>query len=201
MTRTGHTLSTVNTVAALPRAVEVHHPALVILDSLATERADVGEDVAQVRRCHELGLLVLLSCEESGPRVAALNEGADDCLSRPFSFSELVARSLAVLRRSDPTAGLITIGDLVIDEQTGSVRRGSTPITLTATERKILLALARARGELASKQHLLDAVWGYQGYDENVVEVHISSLRKRLDTGGPGLIHTVRGQGYKLSTC
>lgn len=201
MTRTGHTLSTVNTVAALPRAVEVHQPALVILDSLATDRADVGEDVAKVRRCHELGLLVLLSCAESAPRVAALNEGADDCLSRPFSFSELVARSLAVLRRSDQTAGLITIGDLVIDEQTGSVRRGSTPITLTSTERKILLELARAPGELASKQHLLDAVWGYQGYDENVVEVHISSLRKRLDTGGPRLIHTVRGQGYKLSAC
>jgi DNA-binding response OmpR family regulator len=90
----------------------------------------------------------------------------------------------------------VQIGDLVLDASAGTVLRGGQPIELTATERRLLEHLASHRGRVLSKTQLLTSVWGYQDFDPNLVEVHISALRRKL--GEPRLLHTVRGAGYVL---
>jgi DNA-binding response OmpR family regulator len=113
-------------------------------------------------------------------------------------MAELLARSQAVLRRVRPGGGTIAIGDLVLNDDLSVVKVGETVIDLTETERRILSYLAGQRGRASSKTQILTAVWGYDGFDENLVEVHVSSLRRKLEAHGPRLVHTVRGRGYLL---
>jgi two-component system OmpR family response regulator len=94
------------------------------------------------------------------------------------------------------TPATIEIGDLLIDAGAGSVRRAGVPIELTATELRLLDYLAAQRGRVVSKGQILTRVWGYSDYDPNLVEVHVSALRRKL--GEPRLVHTVRGLGYVL---
>ena len=89
--------------------------------------------------------------------------------------------------------------DLVINDDATSVRRDGEPLELTDTERRLLGYLAAHRERVVSKTQILTAIWGYDGFDENVVEVHVSSLRRKLEAGGRArLVHTVRGRGYRL---
>ena len=87
---------------------------------------------------------------------------------------------------------------MTIGDDAAIVTRGGVTVDLTETERRLLAQLARHPDRVVSKTQLLTAVWGYDGYDENIVEVHNSSLRRRLEAHGPRLIHTVRGRGYRL---
>jgi DNA-binding response OmpR family regulator len=96
------------------------------------------------------------------------------------------------------TPSTIEVGDLILDPSAGSVLRAGRPIELTSTERRLLEHLATHRGQVLSKVQLLTAVWGYEDFDPNLVEVHISALRRKL--GEPRLLHTVRGLGYVLRT-
>jgi DNA-binding response OmpR family regulator len=125
-----------------------------------------------------------------------LHGGADDYLVKPFVLAELVARVTAVLRRLGRTPSTVEIGDLVLDSAAGTVLRAGRPIELTATERRLLEHLAAHRDQVLSKVQLLTSVWGYEDFDPNLVEVHISALRRKL--GEPRLLHTVRGVGYVL---
>jgi DNA-binding response OmpR family regulator len=134
-------------------------------------------------------------------RVHGLTAGADDYVIKPFAMAELVARIHAVLRRSRPGGSSISVDDLVINDDATRVRRGGDSVDLTGTERRLLGYLAAHRDRVVSKTQILTAVWGYDGFDENVVEVHISSLRRKLEAGGRSrLVHTVRGRGYLLGT-
>jgi DNA-binding response OmpR family regulator len=90
----------------------------------------------------------------------------------------------------------VEVGDLMLDSAAGTVLRGGRPIELTATERRLLEHLAAHRDQVLSKAQLLTSVWGYEDFDPNLVEVHISALRRKL--GEPKLLHTVRGLGYVL---
>ena len=132
-------------------------------------------------------------------RLAGFASGADDYLIKPFAMAELLARLRAVLRRAGRTADVLHVGDLVIDEESGQVRRADVAITLTATELRLLGYLARNRNRVLSKTQILTQVWGYDAYDPNLVEAYVSTLRRKLDTNGVRLIHTVRGVGYRLS--
>ena len=106
----------------------------------------------------------------------------------------------AVLRRSGrPSVQLLVIGDLMIDEDAGIVRRAGLDLDLTATERRLLVYLANHRGRVLSKTQILSQVWGYDAYDPNLVEAFISALRRKLELHGPRLIHTVRGVGHRLT--
>jgi DNA-binding response OmpR family regulator len=96
------------------------------------------------------------------------------------------------------TQPVIEIGDLVIDGDAGVVHRAGRPVDLTATELRLLLFLARRRDRVVGKAQLLAAVWGYDDYAANLVEVHISALRRKLEEHGPRQLHTVRGRGYVL---
>jgi DNA-binding response OmpR family regulator len=129
-------------------------------------------------------------------RLRGLRAGADDYLVKPFVLAELVARVGAVLRRMGRISGRVRVADLELDEAAGTVARAGRLVELTGTERRLLAALAAHRDQVMSKTQLLAAVWGYQNFDPNLVEVHVSALRRKL--GEPKLLHTVRGRGYVL---
>jgi two-component system OmpR family response regulator len=149
------------------------------------------------------GLTVLNRLRAQMPEVPVLFLTANDYVTKPFSLEELVARLRALLRRAGMTASredaVITVGDLVMDEDGHEVRRGGTLIDLTATEYELLRFLMRNARRVVSKAQILDRVWKYDfGGQANVVELYISYLRKKIDVGRAPMIHTLRGVGYVL---
>jgi len=173
-------------------------PDLVILDVMLPGR-DGFALLEVVRRVGTAAVLMLTARDALTDRVHGLSQGADDYLVKPFAMAELVARCHALLRRARPGGNETEIGDLVLDGDATRVSRAGTTLDLTSTERRLLAFLAAHRDRVVSKTQILTAVWGYDGFDENVVEVHVSSLRRKLETGGGSrLVHTIRGRGYQL---
>jgi DNA-binding response OmpR family regulator len=179
----------------LERDLATFRPDLVVLDVMLPGR-DGFALLDVVRRHSDAGVVLLTARDGIEDRLRGLHSGADDYVVKPFVLAELVARVTAVLRRLGRTPSTVQIGDLVLDASAGTVLRGGQPIELTATERRLLEHLASHRGRVLSKTQLLTSVWGYQDFDPNLVEVHISALRRKL--GEPRLLHTVRGAGYVL---
>jgi len=172
---------------------------LVILDLMLPGR-DGLELLEVVRRLSTAAILIVTARDSTADRVNGLLQGADDYLVKPFAMSELLARVQAILRRTRPGVGSIVVGDLEISADGWTVRRGPDVIELTQTERRVLDYLAAHRDQVVSKLQILTGVWGYDGFDPNVVEVHVSTLRRKLEAGNrPRLLHTVRGRGYRLS--
>lgn len=147
-------------------------------------------------------ILFLTAKDATEDKVRGLTLGGDDYVTKPFSLEELVARVRAVLRRTGDGASVgarLTFADLELDEETHEVFRGRTPIDLTPTEFKLLRYFLLNPRRVLSKSQILDYVWEYDfGGDANVVETYVSYLRKKVDTLGPPLIHTLRGVGYSL---
>lgn len=170
-------------------------PDLVVLDIMLPGR-DGFSLLDVVRRHSDAGVVMLTARDGVDDRLRGLHGGADDYVVKPFALAELVARVTAVLRRMGRTPRTVEIGDLLIDAEAGDVRRAGRRIELTATELRLLDYLAAQRGRVVSKGQILTRVWGYTAYDPNLVEVHISALRRKL--GEPRLLHTVRGLGYVL---
>jgi two-component system OmpR family response regulator len=151
----------------------------------------------------EVPVLFLTAKDALEDRIAGLTAGGDDYVTKPFSLEELVARLRALLRRAGMTASreeaVITVGDLVMDEDSHEVRRGGSIIDLTATEYELLRFLMRNARRVVSKAQILDRVWKYDfGGQANVVELYISYLRKKIDAGREPMIHTLRGVGYVM---
>lgn len=170
-------------------------PDLVVLDvGLPGRNGFVLLDA--VRRHSDAGVVMLTARDAVSDRLRGLHGGADDYLIKPFALAELTARVTAVLRRLGRTPSVVQIADLVLDTGAGTVLRGDRLVELTATELRLLDYLAAQRGRVVSKAQILTAVWGYDSYDPNLVEVHISALRRKI--GEPRLLHTVRGLGYVL---
>lgn len=180
---------------ALEGDLGTFRPDLVVLDVMLPGR-DGFALLDVVRRNSDAGVVMLTARDAVDDRLRGLHGGADDYLIKPFALAELVARVTAVLRRLGRTPSTVQVADLVLDGSAGTVLRGDAPIELTATELRLLDYLAAQRGRVVSKAQILTAVWGYEDYDPNLVEVHISALRRKL--GEPRLLHTVRGLGYVL---
>jgi two-component system OmpR family response regulator len=172
-------------------------PDLVVLDVMLPGR-DGFTLLEAVRRASGAGVLMLTARDGVADRLRGLDRGADDYLVKPFVLAELVARVSAILRRLGRTPSTVQVGDLVVDADSGVVLRGAEPVELTATELRLLRYLAAQRGRVVGKTQILTAVWGYEDYDPNLVEVHVSALRRKLEENGPRLLHTVRGLGYVL---
>lgn len=184
--------------ADLEAALATFAPDLVVLDVMLPGR-DGFTLLPVVRRTSRAAVLLLTARDTVADRVAGLGAGADDYLVKPFAMAELVARVHAVLRRTRPGGSVTAVGDLTLDDDVTVVSRGGRSVELTGTERRLLGYLASHRDRVVSKTQILTAVWGYEGFDENVVEVHVSSLRRKLEAGGEArLVHTVRGRGYRL---
>ena len=159
-----------------------------------------GFDVARkVLARRDVPVIFVTARDGVRDRLEGFSVGADDYLPKPFALEELLARVRVVLRRRGRLEGALRVGDLVVDEASGDARRGGAELGLTPTELRLLAFFVRHRGLVLSKPQLLTQVWGYDAYDPNVVEVHVSALRRKLEQAGPRIIHTVHGLGYRLS--
>jgi two-component system OmpR family response regulator len=183
-------------------AVEEFSPDLVVLDVMMP-----GIDGFEVARRLRNGgvhvpVLFLTARDATEDKVRGLTLGGDDYMTKPFSVEELVARIRAVLRRVKPSQtakGRMVVADLELDEDTHEVRRAGHDIELTATEFKLLRYLMLNARRVLSKDQILDHVWNYDfGGNANIVETYVSYLRRKVDSLGPPLIHTVRGVGYTV---
>lgn len=174
---------------------------LVILDRMIpyVDGLEVCRIIRQERR--PMLVLMLTAKESIRDRVDGLQSGADDYLTKPFAFDELVARIEALRRRRpglDPVE-VLQVGPLTLDPATRRVTRSGTDIALTVREFELLRYLMANAGRVVSRQRLLSNVWNY-GFDPGtkIVEVYIRYLRQKLGSDGPAVIRTVRGAGYML---
>jgi two-component system, OmpR family, response regulator len=173
-------------------------PDLALLDVSLPGPADGFALARALRRERDLPVIFVTARDAGSDRLLGFDVGADDYVVKPVLVEELVARVRAVLRRVGRLPAVLDLGDLVIDEQSGEAVRDGAVLDLTATEYRLLGYLARERGRILSKTQLLTQVWGYDDYDANLVEVHVSALRRKLEQHGPRIVHTVRGFGYVL---
>ena len=182
----------------LERRLDTFRPDLVLLDWMLPGRS--GLELAKVVSASgDAGMILLTARDGVDDKLQGFGVGVDDYLAKPFVMAELVARMTAILRRRGRAPGVLEIGDLLVDLDAGAVVRAGQAIVLTGTELRLLAFLAGERGRTLSKTQILTQVWGYDSYDPNLVEVHISSLRRKLEErGGSRLIQTVRGIGYVL---
>jgi two-component system phosphate regulon response regulator PhoB len=185
-------------------AIDERRPDLVLLDWMLPLVSGI-EVCRQLRRKPEtrsLPIIMLTARGEEDDKIRALNAGADDYITKPFSPSELTARLNAVLRRSRPAldADTLTYGDVAMDLAAHRVSRQGRPVSLRPTEFRLLQFLLEHPGRVYSREQLLNAVWTPDAYIEpRTVDVHIRRLRKALNAGGlPDIIRTVRASGYSL---
>jgi len=179
-------------------------PDIVILDIMLPD-FDGLEVMKRIRSAQkDVPVLFMTAKDDVKDRIAGLTAGGDDYVTKPFSIEELVARIRGIVRRTlvatitheNPE---IQVDDLVLNEETYEVFRGDTRVELTATEFELLRYLMRNPKRVLSKAQILDRVWSYDfGGRSSIVEIYISYLRKKIDTLGPALIHTVRGVGYVI---
>jgi two-component system response regulator MprA len=174
-------------------------PDLVILD-LMLPGMDGVEVCRRLRAASDVPIVVLTARDAVSDKVEGLDAGADDYLTKPFAFDELLARVRAALRRRVPSEEVLTVGDLVIRRASREVERAGRPIELTTREYDLLEFLARNAGKVVEKQTIFERVWGYDfEIESDAIKVYVRYLRKKLN--GPGetdLIHAVRGVGYML---
>ena len=169
--------------------------------SLGLPRLDGMEVCRRIRAESDVPILMLTARTETEDRVKGLDTGADDYLPKPFERTELLARIRALLRRRPPRGSAsIVVGDLLINPDTREVKRGDREIELTNREFELLEYLARNQKLVVSRERLLEDVWGYDPFEQtNTIDVFISNLRRKLESGGePRLLHTKRGAGYVL---
>jgi DNA-binding response OmpR family regulator len=184
--------------AEITDAVTRFHPDLAILDVRLPGAVDGFDLAASLRAMGEVPVLFVTAADGLDDRLRGFEVGADDYLVKPFAMAELLARVRVVLRRAGRlTSPTYEICDLMIDEANRTVRRAGVDVPLTRTEFDLLNVLARNSGQVLSKTQLLSLVWGFDGYDRNLVEVHISALRRKIEATGGRLIHTEPG-GYAL---
>jgi two-component system, OmpR family, response regulator len=177
--------------------VDAFRPDLAMLDIQLPGRD--GFTLARALRARsDSGVLMVTARDAVDDRLRGFDAGADDYVVKPFATVEVLARVAAILRRLGRIPSTVQVGDLVVDEEARIAVRAGAALDLTGTEFKLLAYLIGHRGRILSKTQLLTQVWGYDEYDPNLVEVHVSALRRKLERHGPRLIHTARGLGYVL---
>jgi DNA-binding response OmpR family regulator len=177
------------------------HPIRIVVLDIGLPDIDGFEVCRRIRARSEIPILMLTARDEEPDRVAGLEIGADDYVSKPFSPRELLARVKAILRRAEPAPreNMVQLGDVTVDVEGREVTVDGHQVELTAKEFDLLTYFAESPGVVHSRDRLLDRVWGmsYPG-GTRTVDVHVGQLRRKL--GRPQLIRTVRGAGYKAVT-
>ncbi len=175
---------------------------VVVLDIMLPSMDGI-EVCHRIRERSDVPIIMLTAREGDLDKVGALETGADDYVTKPFSPPELVARVRALIRRAGTSIGSsapLRIGALEIDPATREASVAGSPVALTAREFDLLHALARQPGVVLTRRQLLEAAWGFAEYvDERGVDVHIRHIREKLgdDAAAPRFIDTVRGVGYR----
>lgn len=187
--------------AGLYQAAIVPYDAIV-LDVMLPKRDGFAVCRELRRRGMAVPVLMLTARDAVNDRIVGLDTGADDYLTKPFEFGELLARLRALLRRGPALAPrILRVGDLELDTHAQRVSRGGRPVPLTTREYALLEFLVRNAGRVVGRAEISDHVWD-DNYDpfSNLIEAYINRLRRKLDmTGRPDLIHTRRGAGYMLA--
>jgi len=187
-------------------AAQRTNPVFIILDRMLPDMD--GLEVCRRLRSHpttvDIPILLLTAKDEVGSRVEGLNTGADDYLTKPFSFEELVARIRAILRRMNHSAmaensQVLSVGDIELNMATHEVTRAGQLIDLTVTEYNLLHLFMSHVGQVLDRQTILNQVWGYDFLGEtNIIEVYVRYLREKIEDSpsSPRYIQTIRGVGY-----
>ena len=187
-------------------AAQRTNPIFIILDWILPDMdgLEVVRGLRSNPTTRDIPILLLTAKDEVGNRVEGLNTGADDYLTKPFSFEELVARIRAILRRLNHGATadnsqVLTVGDLELNMATHEVTRAGHPIDLTVTEYNLLHLFMSHVGQALDRQTILNQVWGYDFLGEtNIIEVYVRYLREKIEDSpsSPRYIQTIRGVGY-----
>jgi two-component system, OmpR family, response regulator MprA len=174
-------------------------PDLVLLD-LMIPKIEGVEVARRLRAAGDVPIIMLTARDSVTDKIAGLNAGADDYVTKPFDFEELLARVRAALRRHEPAEELIRIADLTIRPASREVWRGKRQIELTSREFELLLFLARNKGKVLDRNTIFERVWGYSfDVESDTIKVYVRYLRRKLNAEGEAdLIQAVRGVGYML---
>ena len=206
--REGHDVLTADNGNDGLRSAREEAPDIILLD-LMLPGMD-GRDVCQsLREESDVPIVMLTARVQEGDRLEGFDLGADDYITKPFSPREVVARIRAVLRRAardrqddERQMGELTIGDVRVDLRNRSVTCGETDVKTTPTEFRLLTLFAKEPGRVFTRDQIIERAFGYDydGFDRTV-DVHVSSLRRKLEAanGGKRIIHTVYGVGYRVS--
>ena len=181
------------------RIASSFRPDIALIDMHLGDGVDGITVAKRLRSAESVPLLFITAANGVDNVLAAFDAGGDDYVVKPFIMAELLVRMKAVLRRSGrQSRKIFEIADLVVDEDAHAAVRSGVVLDLTHREFSLLVTLCKHPGVVLSKLQLLTQVWGFEHYDLNVVEVHISALRRKIEEHGSRLIHTVRGVGYVL---
>ena len=183
---------------ALSMALE-HQPDAAILDLMLPDMEGI-EVCRRLRAASDMPIIMLTARDAVSDKVEGFEAGADDYLTKPFAFDELLARVRAMLRRRSSSEEVIKVGDLIIRLASREVTRGGRNIELTKREYDLLELLARNADRVVNKEVIFEKVWGFSYEPESdAIKVYVRYLRKKLNAPGqPDLIRAVRGVGYML---
>ncbi len=204
LTKESYSVTTATDGIQALEAARKDKPDLIILDIMLPKMS--GFEVCRIlRKEMTVPILILTAKDDEIDKIAGLDLGADDYMTKPFSLRELLARVRAMLRRVEMQApaapALLSLGDIEIDIGRHAVTRGGKALSLTPKEFDLLAFLVRNKGLVFSRDQLLEKVWGYEyAGDTRTVDVHVRWLREKIEDNPdePGHLLTVRGVGYKL---
>ena len=186
--------------SAFWEAVEEQMPTLVLLDIMLPEEDGISvlKKLRASARTARLPIIMLTAKGTEYDKVLGLDAGADDYVTKPFGMMELLSRIRALLRRTERDDTLYRCGQLTVDPGSHTVLAGDREVALTQKEFELLCLLLKNRGQVLSREQLIENVWGYAFTGESrTVDVHVRTLRQKLGEAG-AYIETVRGYGYKI---
>jgi len=202
LTAAGHDVTTAASGAEAVRQADLLQPDVVLLD-LGLPDQDGKAVIRTIRLKHDVPIIVISARHQEGEKIAALDEGADDYVDKPFEIGELMARIRVVLRRKPgaEAATLYRSGPLSIDFETRHVALGGETLKLSPKEYDLLLALARNPGRVVTHKRLLAAGWGNDSADTQYLRVYMGLLRQKIeeDPSDPRLLLTEPGVGYRIA--
>ena len=187
--------------SAFWEAMAEHTPSLVLLDIMLPEEDGISvlKQLRSSARTCRLPVIMLTAKGTEYDKVLGLDVGADDYLAKPFGMMELLSRIRALLRRTEREVNIYRCGVLTVDQTRHTVTVNGREVVLTQKEFEVLCLLLKNRGQVLSRERLIEDVWGYAFTGESrTVDVHVRTLRQKLEEAG-AYIETVRGYGYKIS--
>ena len=195
----GYRVRTESSGAQIDHSITEFRPSVALVDLKLPEGPDGFTITRRLRAMSDVPVMFVSASDRVEDRLTGFRLGADDFLTKPFVMAELLERVKVLLRRSNlVTSPVLEVGDIRVDDRSHVATRAGHVLYLRNLEYKLLSVFCRHAGQTLSKTQLLDAVWGFALSDVNLVEVHVSHLRRKLEEHGPRVIKTIRSVGYVL---